>query len=194
MSKLVISLNFHIETYYNAESTIGGLAMVLEDQYKQMMEQLGSKNVSEALGAIQNLKRKGKEALPYLMKAIEEREESIRVMAVVVLGEMEKEAVQAIPVLLELLNEQNEQMRMAAALALVRIGDDSIQPLVNYLKSSDKWGSFWASWSLALLNASLLEEKSIKILYETQQNTSNPVEKMAAEEALGKIIGNHLKS
>ncbi|MED1488395.1 HEAT repeat domain-containing protein [Bacillus smithii] len=168
--------------------------MVPEDQNKQMIEQLGSKNVAEAFGAIKNLKRKGKEALPYLMKAIEESEESIRVMAVVVLGEMEKEAIQAIPVLLELFNEQNEQMRMAAALALVRMGDDSIQPLMDYLKSSDKLDSFWASWSLALLNASLLEEKSIKVLYEIQQTSSNPVEKMAAEEALGKIIGDHLKS
>lgn len=166
--------------------------MLPKDPNQSMIEKLGSQSTPEAFRAIRNLKDQGNRALPYLMRAIQQEEESTRVMAVVVLGELETAAVPAIPVLLDLLKEENDQMRMAAALALVRIGDESIQPIRQYIASSDEKDCFWASWSLALLN-SPLENKAIAALQRTHKDSTNPLEVIAAEEALGKVIGNQLK-
>ena len=166
--------------------------MLPKDPNQNMIEKLGSQNIPEAFRAISNLKDQGAQALPYLMKAIRREEESTRVMAVVVLGELETAAVPAIPVLLDLLKEENDQMRMAAALALVRIGDKSIHPIREYIASADDEDCFWASWSLALLN-SPLEEKAVAALYKAHKDSTNPIEMIAAEEALGKVIGNQLK-
>jgi HEAT repeat protein len=166
--------------------------MLPKDVNKKLIGHLSSKNASEAFGAIKKLTEQAGDALPYLIKAAHAENESTRVMAVVVLGEIEKEAVPAIPILLDLLNENNNQLRMTAALALVRIGDASIQPLKEYIATSEENACFWASWSLALLN-SPLEEKSISSLSKVHKYSNNPLEVIAAEEALGKAIGHHLK-
>lgn len=158
----------------------------------KMVHSLASDQVSEAFGAINNLKSRGAEAVPYLLEAIKGDNDSTRVMAVVVLSEIGHEAESAIPVLLNLLLEDNVQMLMATALALVRIGEGSIEPLKQFVRTVDKEKCFWASWSLALLHAPV-EEKSIQSLNDKLKKSSNPIEILAAEEALGKIIGKQLK-
>jgi hypothetical protein len=112
-------------------------------------------------------------------------------MAVVAIGEISQYSVPTIPHLINLLKEKHDQMLMAASLSLVRIGSPSIEPLQAFVESEPEEYCFWASWALALLDCPL-SQKSIAVLSKVVTSSKNPIETLAAQEALGKAIGREL--
>lgn len=158
--------------------------------------QLGSSNVKEAFAAIQALKSRGAGALPALMEAVKGEDTSIRTMAVVVLGELGPTAALSIPQLIRLLEEDNEQLRMAAALALVRIGEASASSLAAAVSSESSrktraW--FWAAWALSFIDPAGIAEETVMRLDEVRTAGQSPIEMMAAEEAIGKVLAGKLR-
>ncbi|MBT2287629.1 HEAT repeat domain-containing protein [Paenibacillus albidus] len=157
--------------------------------------QLASPDVKEAFGALQVLKTRGTEALPQLLAALQGEDPSIRTMAVVVLGELGAAADVSIPHIVELLKEENEQLQTAAALTLVRIGPASIPALVEAIQQDQEQDSrswFWAVWALSFLAPSIIKEDTVHRLNRVREAGDTPLETIAAEEALGKIIAGKL--
>lgn len=157
--------------------------------------QLTSPDVKEAFAAMQVLKNRGNEALPQLLAALQGEDPSIRTMAVVVLGELGPMADASIPQIIELLKEENEQLQTAVALTLVRIGPASIPALMETIQQGheqDSRGWFWAAWALSFLAPSAIKEDIVHQLNWVREVGNTPIETIAAEEALSKIIAGKL--
>jgi HEAT repeat protein len=158
--------------------------------------QLGSPNVQEAFAAIQTLKNSGTAALPQLMRALEGEDLSIRTMAAVVLGELGSKASSSLPQLVLLLKEDNEQLQMAAALAMVRIGMDSIPHLVKAIsaeRNQEPRAWFWAAWALSFLDPTQIVQETVLHLIKVREAGQSPIQTLAAEEAISKVIAGKLK-
>lgn len=138
------------------------------------------------------LKKSGKSAIPVLIDALKE-EGSLRNIAATVLGEFGSEAREAAGELSRLLKSDEEDTRMAAALSLMRIGKASIPYVVDIAKENEGPSRFWASWCLAWINPSLIDQRMYECLKNEQEHPSGVVAPVAAEEALGKIIAFQLK-
>ncbi|CAK6476545.1 HEAT repeat domain-containing protein [Peribacillus castrilensis] len=153
---------------------------------------LGSSDTQEALGAVNKLKESNVNAIPALIQALDNENSSINTMAIIVLGELQEKAKEAVPRISQMIFQDDEQTRMAAALALLRIGKTSIPYLKKIVNSDDFKASFWAVWSLALLDPNHVEEKGLKLLKRVYDDPESPVEKLAAEEAMGIIISKRI--
>jgi HEAT repeat protein len=154
---------------------------------------LGSANVSEAFEAINSLKEKGIQVIPSLINALQGDNHSIKTMAVIVLGELGESAKDSVPWLVPLLSEENEQTRMASALTLSRIGRDSLSYLLEMLESENLRANFWAAWAISLIDASNINDRTVALLENIRNTSKSPMEIIAAEEALGKVVAKRLK-
>jgi HEAT repeat protein len=166
--------------------------MRLSNEHELMtkdMELLGSNEVGIALQAVKTIKNKGASAVPVLIHTLEHTDdESLRTMAVVVLGELGEVAQDAVPVLARLLEKDDEKMRMAVALTLSRIGQSSLPVLQESAKSGSNSACFWSCWAMTFIDPTSMNRDMIDVLNTIRQTTKNPIERIAAEEALGKVI------
>jgi HEAT repeat protein len=157
------------------------------------IDSLKSNHTDTALQAIKNIKQTGVSAVPILIDTLQESDdESLQTMAVIVLGELGELAKEAIPSLANLLCKGNEQMRMATALSLFRIGSSALLSLQQVIKGGDDSARFWACWASTLIDPTSVNEEVVNILKNVREYTENPIEQVAAEEALGKIIAYNL--
>ncbi|WP_419871186.1 HEAT repeat domain-containing protein [Candidatus Pristimantibacillus sp. PTI5] len=157
------------------------------------LAKLGSSNTQEAFAAIQALKNQGIQILPALIEQLRVSDMSVRTMIVVVLGEMGEAAAESSSQVATLMLEDFEQLRMASALTLTRIGSSSIPHLLRILASNDNTACFWAAWSMSFLDPSQISDKALEILRNKRNQPDSPIEVFAAEEAIGKIVGNRLQ-
>ncbi|WP_062051912.1 HEAT repeat domain-containing protein [Bacillus sp. JCM 19034] len=161
----------------------------------EMNHLLQSSNQADSLRAIQAIGSKGEQALPILRETIKNSQDlSLKTIAVVVLGEIGEAAAVAVPDLIQELSRSNEELKMAASLSLVRIGKGSI-PYLKEILLTDKHEEalFWASWALAMIDAHEISKETISILIQRRDHTNNPIEKLASEEALAKVIGKSIE-
>lgn len=157
----------------------------------KQMELLQSTDEQVAFGAIKDLKRTGKDAVPALIRALEE-EGSLRTMAIVVLGQIGEDAEDAAPYLADLLKVNHEETQMAAALSLSTIGAKSLPYLLGITRTEEGKACFWASWAVAMISPSLVDDKMVECLNHERTSSTSMFAPFAAEEALGKIIAAEL--
>lgn len=166
----------------------------MEKDFNTELQKLKSSQPDIALQALKTLGRSA-DALPILQNTIQtSNDEELIAMAIIALGEIGTSAAIANHDIVEKLAHPNEQIHMAAAISLIRIGRSSI----FYLKESieedlNKNKLFWASWALTMIDPTEIDQKGCHILLEHEANTENPIVKIAAQEALAKLIGNELK-
>lgn len=154
---------------------------------------LGSSSVPEAFEAIKGLKERGIQVIPSLVNVLQGDNPSIKTMAVVVLGELGESARDAVPWLVPLLSDENEQTRMASALTLSRIGRDSLPHLLEVFEAENVRASFWAAWAISLIDASYINDRAVELLENIRNNPQSPIEMIAAEESLGKVIAKRIQ-
>lgn len=149
------------------------------------MLQFESSSIPETWKVVQSLQKE--QAIQFIVDALQDELDSIKMLAVRMMDQLDEEFSDAIPVIIPLLFHAREQTRMASALALVRIGGKSIPYLMKELASENQIGRFWAAWSISLIDPSYLTHAALALLESVGDDSNSIIEIMAAEEALGKV-------
>ncbi len=92
-----------------------------------------------------------REAIPALIKAIEDSDWEVRSWAAHALGEVGPDARDAVPALLKLITNREEGCRNSSCIALAHIGPpakDALPALRNALKDPSKDVRHFANWAI----------------------------------------------
>jgi HEAT repeat protein len=106
---------------------------------------------TEAMASQANVPERAPGKVLALIKQLDSKEDNVRLIAVVALGELGREARAATPALIEVVKTGNEDLRLNACLALGRIGKDAVAPLVRLVNDKDPGVRFCAVWTLGLI-------------------------------------------
>jgi HEAT repeat protein len=91
------------------------------------------------------------EKVDALIRQLDNKEENVRLSAVIALGELGREARAATPALIDVLKTGTEELRLNTALTLGRIGEDAVAPVARLLNDKDSGLRFYAVWTLGLI-------------------------------------------
>jgi HEAT repeat protein len=125
------------------------------------------------------------QAIPGLLKLVEDSDSDVRSSAADALGKIGD--AQAIPGLLKLVEDSNSQVRKSAVDALGKIGDEKAIPgLLKLVEDSDSY----VGWSAADALGNIGDEKAIPGLLKLLEHSDSDVRSHAAD-ALGNIAKQH---
>ena len=127
------------------------------------------------------------DAVPALMKALEDQDANVRWGAAYALGEIGAGSVDAIPALVKLLQDNNEVVRLSATGALGEVGKDAVPILIQALQSEKLGVQAYVAWALGKIGVPDAIAAIIGILPELIQALQNPVTRGAATGALGEM-------
>ena len=105
--------------------------------------------------AAQSMSHIGKKAVPYLMKAMQDKKEKTRWGAAIALSKIGKDASEAVPSLAEALKDKNENVRWCSLIALGNIGEASsayTSQIAGYLIDSNEDIAWAAVYALSKVN------------------------------------------
>jgi len=110
--------------------------VIASEDVKLLIKQLGSEDIKERCQAQWQLLEYGKKAIPYLLKALNDKNSNVREGAVWLLGKIKsQEAVK--PLIKILFKDKDFLVRSYAALSLGEIGDvQAVKPLIKALNSN----------------------------------------------------------
>ena len=123
---LLACLFFMAQTGYarKQKESIGGL-----------VQKLRHRSLAVKLVAVEKLEKIGEPAVPYLVKALKDKNATMRKNAAEILGTIKD--VRAIAPLIALGNDQKLEVRMQAINSLVEIGPAATEPLVGALNDTN---------------------------------------------------------
>lgn len=97
---------------------------------------------------LREINRMGPQAVTALLEALADRDQGIRRMTAMALGQLGTRAKSAVPVLAKALKDENEMVRFNVAEALGRMGGEAVPALTEALKNEDVWIRFYAAKTL----------------------------------------------
>jgi vesicle coat complex subunit len=123
-------------------------------QVNLYIQQLQSANQQQRISAIESLVGLGKPVVPALVRALKDKNPSVRSSAAIALGKMGVQATSAVPSLSHALQDENLEVRRSAAIAMGKLGRPALVPyLVVKLQSPDASVRYSATHALSRFGA-----------------------------------------
>lgn len=144
-------------------------------------------NVDTKTNAVKSLSSMGRDAVPVLIKAMQDKDETVKVTTILALGVMGPEAVAATPALAQLLSDSSVNQRVATT--LIRIGKSAIPYMIDILaetaltKTTDSKHSIERNKAIEVLAG--MGETAVPALIEVLQSDKQDVGQTSAATALG---------
>ncbi|MGA1791399.1 MAG: HEAT repeat domain-containing protein [bacterium] len=166
--------------YRVREDALKGICSFPHDVIFPRLEDLlrDHENANLRTAAMEAFPRCGKDAVPYLLRLLKDRDDEVRMFSATILGEVQDPA--AVDALIEVLKDPDENLRHACAESLGKIGDArAVDTLIECL-DQDFWIQYPAIIALGNIGDLSATEHLIKLL-------DDEMLREAVIEALGKI-------
>jgi HEAT repeat protein len=116
-----------------------------------------------------------------LTRALDNKDKSIRIVAIESLAGLESKARDALPAIVQRLRDPDEDVRDAAAIALKEIGPLAVPLLQESLKSPNPDTRIYSAYSLMKMNPKKYAALVVPVIVSDLKNTRVEIRRLAAE-------------